>query len=396
MFSLLLGIIYLSFISLGLPDAILGAGWTIISNEFNVSISSMGIITIIISLGTITSSLQSDRLMKYFNVGKITVFSVALTSIALLGFSISNSFLSLCFWAIPYGLGAGSVDAALNNYVAVNYESKHMSWLHCMWGIGATLGPYILGTSLSYDKSWRYGYNIIFILQLILTIVLLFTLSIWDKENNNVTENELLNINDSNVNNSSNNIMKLSEIIKIKGVPEIMIAFFCFSSFEQTAGMWASSYLVLNRGATVELGATFASLFYLGITIGRGFCGFIAMKFQDKEMITFGTFIMLFGFAILFVTNSLAGAFIGLMIAGIGSAPIYPCIIHSTPCNFGLKNSQSITGVLMASAYTGTLIMPALFGVIADIVSINLYPFYICSLVLVMITMYKKMLIAIK
>ncbi len=385
MVSILLALIYIVFISLGLPDAVIGSAWPIMSEELGVPISGMGIVTIIISVGTIISSLNSDRLINKIGVHKITVVSVLLTAVSLFGFSFSPSFLVLCLWALPYGLGAGSVDAALNNYVAVNFESKHMSWLHCMWGVGATLGPYIMGMALTGGYSFRTGYIVLFVIQAILAIVIFISSPIWKATTKNISGAE-----------KKQRTLSLKEVLSIRGVKQIAAAFFCFCAIEQTTGLWASSYLVYNRGIPPEIAAGFSALFYLGITIGRGICGFIAMKYNDKQMIRAGTAIMAIGMGVLFIPFGEYTAFIGIALIGLGSAPVFPCIIHSTPYNFGVTHSQAITGVQMASAYTGTLIMPALFGVIGREISFTLYPVFIGVILIVMFLMYETMLKKVK
>ncbi|MFI3257946.1 MAG: MFS transporter [Spirochaetales bacterium] len=386
MAGLLLAIIYVSFISLGLPDAVLGSAWPIISTELETTVSSMGIITIIISAGTIISGLQSDRLIKKIGVHTITFVSVALTAVSLFGFSMSPSFFVLCLWAVPYGLGAGSVDAALNNYVAVNFESKHMSWLHCMWGLGATLGPYIMGMALTNNLNFRGGYMILCIIQAVLTVIILASKPVWKMQKTS----------SNNCNQEQPKALSLKQIFKIRGVPEIAVTFLCFCAIEQTAGLWASSYLVYTRGVEPEIAAGFTALFYLGITIGRGINGFIAIKCSDTQMIRGGSVIMLAGILILFLPFGKTLAFVGLAMIGFGSAPVYPCIIHSTPYNFGAENSQAIIGVQMALAYTGTLTMPALFGIIGKNISFTLYPLFIGFLLAVMIIMYEKLLKKVK
>ena len=274
--SFLLGIIYLSFISLGLPDALLGAAWPNMYPEFQVPVSYAGMISMIIALGTIISSLQSDRLTRKFGTGKVTAVSVGITALALWGFSISHSFILLCLWAIPYGLGAGSVDASLNNYVALHYASKHMSWLHCMWGIGATLGPYIMGAVLTGGTTWNTGYGIISVLQIVLTAVLTFSLPKWKKQNILFEET------------TSEKVLSLKEILAIPGAKAIMVCFFCYCAVEQTTMLWASSYLNLAKGVDARTAASFAGMFCIGITIGRGINGFIAMKLKDRQMIRMG------------------------------------------------------------------------------------------------------------
>ncbi|WP_278775685.1 MFS transporter [uncultured Brachyspira sp.] len=379
MVNLLLSIIYLSFISLGLPDALLGSAWPSMYKEFNVAISYAGIISMIISAGTIISSLQSDRLTKKFGAGKITVFSVAMTAAALFGFSITHSYLFLCVWAIPYGLGAGSVDASLNNYVALHYESKHMSWLHCMWGIGATIGPYIMGYAIT-NNNWNAGYRYISIMQIVLTAILFFSLPLWNK--NDKENKEKINT----------KTLSLIEIIKIKGAKEIMICFFCYCALEATTGLWASSYLNIYKGVDIKTAASFGSLFYIGITIGRAISGFITMKLNDNQMIVLGESLILIGIILMIIPTVNTVSLIGFIITGLGCAPIYPSIIHSTPYNFGAENSQAIIGVQMASAYIGTLAMPPLFGYIANHISISLLPFYLILILALMFIMHKLMI----
>ncbi|MBR3839669.1 MAG: MFS transporter [Erysipelotrichales bacterium] len=375
MFSLLLAIIYLSFISLGLPDSLLGSAWPIMYQEFNVPVSYMGIVSVIISLGTIISSLQSDRLTKWIGTAKVTAISVMMTAVALFGFSISTSFYHLLLWAIPYGLGAGSVDAALNNYVALHYESKHMSWLHCMWGVGASIGPYIMGYALTNTYSWNKGYLYISIIQLVLTICLFLSVPIWKKSNGSNQENK--------------KVLSLKEILAIKGTKEVMIMFFCYCALESTTGLWASSYLVLNNGLNAEMAASYASLFYIGITIGRAISGFITMKLNDTQMIKLGQSIILIGLLFILFKQTTV---IGLVLVGLGCAPIYPCIIHSTPAFFGSDNSQAIIGVQMASAYVGTCLMPPVFGLVADNISVGLLTWYLLLILMIMIFMHSKLL----
>ena len=379
MFQLLLAVIYLSFISLGLPDSLLGSAWPTMYSELKVPISFAGIISMIISIGTIISSLQSDRLTRKLGTGKVTAISVAITAISLFGFSISNSFLSLCIWAIPYGLGAGSVDASLNNYVALNYKSRHMSWLHCMWGVGATLGPYIMGYALNQGMAWNSGYRIIAILQIILTAVLIFSLPLWKKHSNTISDNG---------DNITSKPLSFKEIIKIPGAKEVMLCFFCYCALEQTTGLWASSYLTLYKGISADTAASFAGMFFIGITIGRALSGFITMKLNDMQMIKMGQLIIGLGIITLLLPLGKFVSLIGLILIGLGCAPIYPCIIHSTPSHFGADKSQAIIGVQMASAYVGTCIMPPIFCLIANHITVSLFPIYLLIILIFMIVMY--------
>ena len=382
MFQLLLLIIYLSCISLGLPDALLGAAWPSMYRELHVSISYAGAISMIIAFGTIISSLQSDRLTRKLGTGKVTAISVAMTAVALFGFSTSHSFVALCLWAIPYGLGAGSVDASLNNYVALHYESKHMSWLHCMWGIGAAAGPYIMGYVLTNGRSWNSGYRVISVLQIILTMILIFSLPLWKNRP------EIIDDNGQEV---SAKALSLREVIRIPGAKEIMVCFFCYCALEQTAGLWASSYLSLYKGVSAETAATFASMFYIGITVGRALSGFVTMKLNDVQMIRLGQVLIAVGILIMFLPFGQTLSLVGLIVIGLGCAPIYPCIIHSTPTHFGADKSQAIIGIQMASAYVGTLLMPPVFGLIANHITVALLPVYLFIILILMFVMHEAL-----
>lgn len=384
MFQLLLIIIYLAFISLGLPDSLLGSAWPTMYQEFSVPVSYAGGISMIIAAGTIISSLQSDRLTRKFGTGKVTAASVLMTAVALFGFSISHSYAALCLWAVPYGLGAGSVDASLNNYVALHYASRHMSWLHCMWGVGASLGPYIMGYALTGGQGWNTGYRYIAILQIALTVILIFSLPLWKRQGNGdtgQTEKEVTTAS-----------LSLRQIIRISGAKEVMITFFCYCALEQTAGLWASSYLVLHRGLSAETAAGFASLFFMGITAGRALGGFLTIKLNDTQMIRLGQGFILLGIALLLLPFGNAGSLSGLILIGLGCAPVYPSIIHSTPEHFGTDKSQAMIGVQMASAYVGTCLMPPVFGFIANHISVSLFPVCLLAILVLMAVMHEKML----
>lgn len=372
MFSFLLPVIYLAFISLGLPDALLGAAWPSMYQPLGADLSWAGAVSMIISAGTIVSSLASDRLNSCLGTGKVTAGSVALTAIALFGFSTCTAFWQLCIWAVPYGLGAGSVDAALNNYVALHYQSRHMSWLHCMWGVGASVGPVIMGRALAAG-SWQSGYRVISLMQIVLTAILLFSLPLWKRPDEdgagvNVTPEH----------------RSLPQLLHIPGVPEVMISFACYSAVEATAGMWAASYCTLMRGIDAQTAAGWASLFYLGITVGRFFSGFLTMKFNDYQMIRGGQAVILVGLVLIFLPAGNTLLFAGLIIVGLGCAPIYPSIIHETPANFGRNLSMSMTGVQMAAAYVGTTLLPPFFGLLAQHISMGLFPWYLLTALILM------------
>ena len=372
MFHLLLAIIYVAFISLGLPDALLGAAWPTMYKEFNAPISYAGVISMIIAVGTVISSLQSDRLTRKLGTGKVTAISVATTAVALFGFSISRSFWMLCLWAVPYGLGAGSVDASLNNYVALHYKSRHMSWLHCMWGVGASVGPYIMGMVMTGGGTWNTGYRVIAILQVVLTAVIFISLPLWQGRR-------------------ESKALSLKEILHIRGAKEIMICFFCYCAIAQTTGLWASSYLTLYKGVAPDTAARFASLFFIGITIGRAVSGFVTMKLSDTAMIRIGQVIIAAGVLIMLLPLGQTAALAGFIIIGVGCAPVYPCIIHSTPAHFGAEKSRAIIGVQMASAYVGTCLMPPVFGLIANHITVALLPVYLLVILVLMAMMHEIM-----
>lgn len=379
--TLLLSIIYLAFISLGLPDALLGSAWPGMHGEMGVPVSYAGIVSMIISCGTIVSSLLSDKLTSKLGAGKVTAISVGMTCVALFGFSMSSSFWQLCVIAIPYGLGAGAVDAALNNYVALHYAARHMSWLHCFWGVGATLGPYVMGACLTGGFRWNAGYQVIAVLQLVLTVILFATLSLWKNPGNQGEAEETV----------ERENLTVMEILQKPGVKEVLLAFFCYCALEQTTGMWATSYMVMARGMAEEIAAKWASIFYLGITVGRFLCGFITMKLDDKGMIRLGQMVALAGIVLVLLPLGQMTLCVGLILIGMGCAPVYPSLIHATPANFGPGLSQAVIGMQMAFAYVGSTLMPPLFGLIAQHVSVELYPIYLLVLLVLMIVMAEKL-----
>ena len=375
MASLLIAIIYISFVSLGLPDALLGASWPMMQVEFGVPVSYAGGISLIIAIGTVVSSLMADRLIKWMNSGKITAISTAVTAVALFGFSVSREFWQLCLWAIPYGLGAGCVDAALNNYVAVHYASRHMSWLHCMWGLGASIGPYIMGAALAGGMDWSSGYGIICVVQLVLTAALFFTLPLWKTSGSNAESP------------AARKPLTMKQIVGLKGAKEVMLAFFCYCGLEQCCILWGSSYFVMVNGLDEETAASLASIFMLGLTFGRLVSGFLTYKINDTNMIRLGEGIIVAGVLAMVLPLGIESTLTGMALMGLGCAPIYPCIIHSTPAHFGEENSQAIIGVQMASAYVGICVIPPLFGLVANHIGAFLLPGYLAAVLALMILM---------
>ena len=378
--SLLLALIYVCFISLGLPDSLLGSAWPVLHVEIKVPVSFAGIISMIIFVGTIISSLFSDKFLNKFGAGKVTAVSVAMTAIALFGFSVSTEFYMLVLWAIPYGFGAGGVDAILNNYVALHFKAQHMSWLHCMWGVGASISPYIMSFSLTELKSWNYGYLIVSVIQIILSVIIFFSIPLWKKGSGSKTETE------GEIKTVS---LSFKEIFAIKGAVPCFLTFFAYCSLELTTSLWASTYLTEKWNFTPEAAAGFACMFYLGLTGGRFLNGFLAMKLNDHFLIRMGLGIITLGIILMLLPFHSVFALAGFLVIGLGCAPIYPCIIHMTPNVFGRDKSQAMIGVQMAFAYTGFLIMPPLFGMISEFTTIALLPYYLIIFLIAMFIMHE-------
>lgn len=372
MYSLLLALIYIAFISLGLPDSLLGSGWPAMLADLGVPVSYMGIVSMVISGGTIVSSLFSDSLTRKCGARVVTAVSVLLTAVALLGFSFSGKFWMLIVFAIPYGLGAGAIDAALNNYVALHYKAKHMSWLHCFWGVGTIVSPFVMSYALA-TSTWHNGYRIVGFVQLGIAALLLLTLPVWKVNQNAAAETQKK--------------IGLPAAVKIRGVPFLLIGFFAYCAAEATTMGWASTYFAEVKGVSADQAAQYASLFYIGITVSRFLSGFVSEKLGDRKLILTGTAILTCGILLLMIPAASGVAIAGFIVIGFGCGPIYPCIIHSTPYNFGAENSGAIIGIQMASAYVGSTFMPPLFGLLGNKISFSILPVYIFIFFLLMIVM---------
>jgi len=376
MVTLLLAILYLCFVSLGLPDSVLGSAWPTMFVEFGVPVSFAGIVSAIVAVGTVVSSLFSDRITKKFGAARTTVISIFMTAAALFGFSVSTQFWMVVLFAIPYGLGAGSVDAALNNYVALHFASRHMSWLHCMWGIGAATGPAIMGYALTVGAGWHTGYFTLFLIQAVICAIVLISTPIWKKGNDDSEDKTFAPI-------------SLRDVLKIKGAVAVMVNFFCYCALEATVMLWASSYLNIYRGVNAETAALFGGLYVLGVTVGRAISGFATIRLNDTQMTRIGYTLMVLGVGLIALPLQSVFSLVGLVVLGVGSAPIYPCIIHSTPERFGKDKSGALIGVQMASAYTGTCLAPPIFGFIANYISIALLPLYLALFVIAFIVLFE-------
>ena len=392
-YSLLLAIIYLAFISLGLPDSLLGAGWPVMQRDLGVPVGFAGILTMIIAAGTVLSSLASERLTRRFGAGLVTAVSVGMTAAALVGFSISGQFWMLCLWAIPYGLGAGAVDAALNNYVALHYAARHMNWLHSFWGVGASISPFIMSHAIGTGMGWSGAYLTVGVIQAVLTFALLVSLPLWGRVHaarsaKNEPDQDAAAAQPA----ETRPHVSLAQALKIPGVILILVAFFAYCALESTAILWASTYLVDARGVAPATAAAFASLFLLGITAGRFLAGFVADRIGDRLLIRGGFVAIGVGAVMLALplpTNVVALA--GLVVAGLGAAPIYPAIIHSTPVNFGRRNSQAIIGIQMAAAYAGSTLAPPVFGAISAWTGMWILPLFLAILVALGLVMSERL-----
>lgn len=374
MAGLLIAVIYLAFVSLGLPDSLLGAAWPVMHGEMGVPVSYMGMISMVIAGCTIISSLLSNALINKLGTRWVTVISVFMTAAALFGFSFSNKLWMLIIFSVPYGLGSGAIDAGLNNYVALHFRSRQMVWLHCFWGVGAIISPFVMSHALTHAV-WNEGYRLIGYVQLAIGVILLISLPLWKKAGTSAAEDKPKKL-------------RLVQIFKIKGAPLIMLAFFAYCAAEATAMYWASTYFAEAKHLASELAAKFASLFYIGMTAGRLLSGFISDKLGDKNMILSGTVVLSVGIILLFVpSSSYALSLAGFLILGLGCAPIYPCIVHSAPVNFGAENSGAIIGVQMAFAYVGNTFMPPLFGLIASRVGFEIMPLYLVIFFAIMLVL---------
>jgi fucose permease len=377
-------IIYMAFISLGLPDSLLGVAWPVMQSEYGAPLGTAGLLFMTIAAGTIISSLASGTVLKRFGTGNVTFVSCLMTAGALLGFYFAPSLVWLVICAIPLGLGAGSVDAGLNNYVATHYKAHHMSWLHCFWGVGATLGPIIMAQSISGHNSWRNGYFVIAGIQFLLVVILFFTLPLWNRleKNSDVTSTEELEDSKSELYDAD---AKNIKPLRIGGVKLALISFLFYCGVESTMGLWGSSFLVNIKELPVDVAAQWVSLYYAGITIGRLITGFITLKVSNRTLIRVGQITGLFGAVLLLLPWPPSFSLVGFIMIGLGLAPIFPCMLHETPTRFGKEYSQTIMGYQMAVAYAGSMSLPPLLGFIASHSTIGIFPFFIVALVAAML-----------
>ncbi|HZK19505.1 MAG TPA: MFS transporter [Treponemataceae bacterium] len=397
----LLVIVYITFISLGLPDAILGPAWPVLHLDLGVNVAYAGFISMIISAGTVASSLLSERVILKWKIANVTTFSVLLTAIGLIGFALSQNFITMCFFAIPLGIGAGAIDSGLNNFVATHYKAIHMNWLHAFWGIGATAGPIILSFFILRNNGWRISYALIAGLQCTLVVFLFLTLPLWERAQSVLASNtegatahnKKKNVCDKNTDNTYNEKKeneigisrknRLGQLLKLPGAKPALVAFFCYCTVELIAGMWGATYLVHTKNLSAEIAAQWIAIYYLGITAGRILAGFVALKLTNNQLIRIGQLTSIIGVLCMFISGSNLFQLLGFILLGLGCAPIYPAMLHETPVRFGKKMSQGIMGIQMATAYIGTTIMPPLFGFVAGRTSFTILPFVLVFILLV-------------
>lgn len=376
----LLMMIYLSFISLGLPDSMLGSAWPAMNVSLNAPLWGAGLVQMLISFCTIISSLNSAKLIRRFGTGKLTAISVATTALALLGFSLAKNYAFLLLMAVPLGLGAGAVDAGLNNYVALHCEAKHMSWLHCFWGIGTIIGPMILSAVLRIGGSWATGYRAVGLIQCAVSALLFATLGMW--KHGNIQQEE-----------HGAKALSVWEVLSLPGAKAGMVTFLCYCAVESTLGLWGATYISQVRGVDEATAASFGAMFYIGITVGRAISGFMAMKLLPKQMVRVGQALLALGCIFMMIPAGSTLSGIGLVVCGLGCAPIYPNIIQDTPVNYGAENSQAAIGVQMAFAYVGSTFLPSIFGALAGVGGYGLLPYFaisICVLMTVLFGIQKK------
>ena len=370
----LLAIIYIAFISLGLPDSLLGAAWPTMRVELGAALPMAGAVSMVCSAGTIVSSLCSARVVRRFGTGRVAAFSTAMTAVALLGYALAPSAALLFAAAIPLGLGAGSIDAALNNYVSLHYEAKHMSWLHYFWGLGASIGPVILAVCIGRGAGWRGGYLVVVSIQGALALVLCLTQRLWRAHGESAVEDRA----------ARQRMLTNAQTLRLPGMRAVLVTFFSYSAAESSMILWIASY-ARHLGATAEQASLASGLFFLGITLGRGLNGFLAIRFSSKQLIRAGTAVMLAGIAVMFLPLGYAGCLAAAGLIGLGCAPVYPCTIHETPRRFGEEASQAATGLQMACAYTGSTLMPPLMGVLSGALGLGVMPWWVLGLTLLML-----------
>lgn len=365
MATILLIFIYIFYISLGVPDSLLGSAWPAIYGEFHVPVSYASFISVIISTGTVISSLLSTKIIAKLGTAKVTAISTSLTAIALLGFSCSHDFLWMCICAVPLGIGAGSIDTALNNYVALHYNAMQMSFLHCFYGIGVTLSPYLMSLALSDSMNWQGGYRTVFYIQLVIALLSFISIPLWKKIKANQQEEEIIHV------------LPLVQMIKRKKIWASCGVFAGISALESTCLIWGSTYLSETIGLSADMAAALITFYFAGMTLGRFLSGLLALRFSDWKIIITGQSIIFIAVLILLITNDTASAVLGFFLIGLGNGPVFPNMTHLTPILYKKETSQSIIGMEMAFSNLSIMLTPVLFGFISDVMGNEIFPVFL-------------------
>ena len=377
MATLLLAVIYTAFIGLGIPDSLFGTAWPAIYREFSLPISFASFVTVTTSCGTVVSSLMSSQVIRRFGTARVSAFSTALTAVALLGFSFSGSFWLLILCAIPLGLGAGAIDTALNNYVALHYSATHMSFLHCFYGVGVSLSPYVLSLVISGPQGWRGGYRTAFAMQLVIALLLFLTLPLWKKVQGVRTDGES--------GEEKTNPLPVRKVLKLPGVKGMCLLFVASVGIEVTAGSWGATFLVESKGVTEDRAAWYVMFYYIGMAVGRFLSGVLAAKLHSWQIIRLGMVVLGVALVVLLLPVPPVWSAVGLFLVGLGNGPMFPNYNYLAPESFGPEVSQSVIGTQMAFSYIGVMLVPTVFGVLGQVVTVALFPAYLTAFFLVMV-----------
>lgn len=375
MATILLITIYVAFIGLGIPDSLFGTAWPAIYRELALPVSAAGYITLLLSGCTVLSSLLSARLINRFGTGMVTAVSTVMTAAALFGFSLANHVVWICLLAVPLGIGAGAVDSALNNYVALHYKATHMNFLHCFYGVGVTISPYLMSLALAHQNNWHSGYRTAFYIQAGIALLTVITLPLWGKVNQTEAAEQ----------DAAPRTVAFSELLKMPAVRAVWGMFIGSCAIEYICGTWGSTFLVNAKGLPVETAARIITLYYAGMALGRFLSGVLAARLSSWNLIHIGQCAVFAAIILLFLPLPPVAAGIALFMIGVGNGPVFPNLIHLTPKNFGKDISQSVMGSQMAAAYTGIMLMPPLFGFFAQAAGLDIFPYFLFVMFCVML-----------
>ena len=382
--AFLLVVIYVAFIGLGVPDSLIGSAWPAVHAELGIPVETVSFITFIISGCTVLSSMFSAKILNRIGTSKVTAFSTAMTAVALLGFSFAKSFRIMIPLAVTLGLGAGAIDSGLNNYVALHFKASHMNFLHCFYGVGVSLSPYLMSVALT-DTDWRGGYRYAFYVQIAIAILLVISIPLWKKSSSDSqAEDE---------NTSSLSLLRMAKMPEVRKVWVIMLA---TNAIEYACGVWGSTYLVEEKGFSPEHGALGLTVYYVGMSIGRFASGLISDKVRTWKRIGIGCAILAPAIAVMLLPLHGAVTVAGLFLVGLGNGSIYPNMIHLTPHNFGKEMSQSVMGSQIAFAYIGVMLAPPAVSLLSGIFGIGIYPVLLAVLYSVMILFLKLLINSLK